>query len=266
MSGTLADTYLNKYLDERYDNLCKSLLSKKLDRYCELHYKSYGMNFSNIFEELVFVTLYESNTFYEFQKNISTVIFDMLNNMSQNECDLLSLIDINYFNLKEEGNYLINDNYSIIVNEILTLVNKELVGFLSKISDEKYDFYVQLLIKKIKNFAFNGSVINDDYNTNNYWEEYCVIVQEGYDTLYEICHDDIYNFIINMLNRSLTPDIRILYSGTDELWVDDHCDPFPSEGVMLEVIASKLYDMVSQTASNENINHLLYDDEVDADE
>lgn len=71
--------------------------------------------------------------------------------------------------------------------------------FLNNYIDENY---VQRLKEDISDFAFDGSVVGD-YNTQDYWGDFCVITQECYDHLYDICYDDIYGYILNVLDKLL---------------------------------------------------------------
>ena len=192
------------------------------------------------------------NSFNELQKNISFEIYDHLNSFSQNEVKLLLLKDVNPLGPIDEK------EIEFIVEEMLTVINNKLVNYLSDLSDEKYAILTKKVIEDIKSFAFNGSV-EGDYDTSNYWEEYCVILQEGYDTLYDVCYEDIYSHIECKLAKSSNPDQAILYSGTDELFVVDYNNPFSS--INLSVIADKLYECVTLEASSEDISHCLYPDE-----
>lgn len=250
------NSYLQNYIDERYQELCEEILSRKLKSHHNLPYRLNGITCNNIFEELIFVTLYESNSFEELQKNISFEIYDLLNNLPQNEVKLLLLKDINPLGPVEEK------RIEFIAAEMLTVINNKLVDYFSDLSNDKYSHITKKVIEDIKGFAFDGSVAGD-YDTSNYWEEYCVVLQEGYDNLYDICYGDIYSHIECKLKKSSNPDLTILYSGTDEIYVENYNNPFSS--IDISVIADKLYEFVSLEASYEDIGHCLYPDE-DEDE
>ncbi|KQL33364.1 hypothetical protein [Psychrobacillus sp. FJAT-21963] len=246
------NSYLQNYIDERYLDICGEILSKKLKNHPNLPYRSNGITCNNIFEELVFVTLYESNLFAELQKNISFEIYDLLNNLPQNEVKLLLLKDVDPLGpLEKRG-------IEFIAAEMLTVINNKLVDYFSDLSDEKYALFTKKVIGDIKDFTFNSSVAGD-YNTSNYWEEYCVILQEGYDILYELCYGDIYSHIEFKLEKSSNPDLTILYSGTDEIYVEDYNNPFSP--IDISIISEKLYESVKLEASYEDISHCLYSDE-----
>jgi len=144
------------------------------------------------------------NSFNELQKNISFEIYDHLNSFSQNEVKLLLLKDVNPLGPIDEK------EIEFIVEEMLTVINNKLVNYLSDLSDEKYAILTKKVIEDIKSFAFNGSV-EGDYDTSNYWEEYCVILQEGYDTLYDVCYEDIYSHIECKLAKSRSSNTLFWY-------------------------------------------------------
>jgi len=246
------NSYLQNYIDERYLVLCEEILSGELRNHRNLPYRLNGITCNNIFEELIFVTLYENNSFDELQKSISIEIYDLLNSLPQKEVKLLLLKDVDPLRpLEEKG-------IEFIIEEMLTVINTKLFDYISDLSDDKYSLLTKKVIEEIKDFAFNGSVAGD-YDTSNYWEEYCVILQEGYDILYDICYGDIYSHIECKLEKSSNPDLTILYSGTDEIYVEDYKNPFSS--INISVIADKLYEFVTLEASSEDISHCLYPDE-----
>ena len=159
------NSYLQNYIDERYLVLCEEILSRELKNHYDLPYRSNGITCNNIFEDLIFVTLYESNSFENLQKNISFEIYDLLNNLPQSEVKLLLLKDVDPLGPVEEN------QIEFIAAEMLTVVNNKLVDYFSDLSEDKYSLLTKKVIEDIKGFAFDGSVAGD-YDTRNYWEEY----------------------------------------------------------------------------------------------
>ena len=171
----------------------------------------------------------------------------MMNDFSEAEINLLSIGTPRY-------------TYYDIAEEILVLANSKVVEHLTGFSEDRYEMYVQKIMEHIKDFAFSGSVAGD-YETENYSEEFCVILQENYDMLYEICRDDIYGYILKVLEKAHETDIKLLYLGTDEEINEGIENPLSIHTGMNDCIADKLFNMISNKASHEDIMYILYPDE-----
>jgi hypothetical protein len=251
--------FLNNYLDEKIENLCDDLLARQLETTDSLSYRSYGISFDNIFSELIFVILYEDKLYESFQKNLFELIYSILNTLSDEEIMLLS-IGV-YRSEIFDGEVR---DYQEITKKIMELAITKALNHISEQSDEIYENYVQRIKKDISDFGFSGSVIGD-YNTQNYWEDFCVITQESYDYLYDICYDDIYGYILKILDKSPKIDLKLLYSGT-AVYVNEIENPLSIYAVSNDSIADKLFNMISYMAASEDIMHILFPDEYEEDE
>lgn len=253
-SVRLVNDTIQNFLSERYNSIADKILSMKLKHHYDLIYRENGITFNTIFDELIFVTLYESESFPRFQKNLQLDIEDIVSELIQLEDLVLQSIGIELTEKKQ---------VDIISEEIFTIICNKLMSNLSEISEDRYNYYADKIIEDIKYFAFDGSAVGD-YETTDYWEEFCLILQEGYDELYEICHDDIYSHIVVVLEKTNDSNLRILFAGSDEFDKDNIQDLFYS--IEIEYIAEKLFESVRDKASMEDIDHILYPDEYDEEE
>jgi hypothetical protein len=244
--------FLQPYIIDKYNYLAEEILNKVISN--DSYYDSLGIKFKTRFDEFIFITLYERSFIREYREFLLNEIIKMVRLLPNKEINILAL--------KESNDFMTLDIYEkedFIVREIITCINNILISHLFGIAEKKYWFYTNRIIEGIKDFAFDGSICGD-YPSENYWEDFCIITQEDYEGLYDICWEDIYTYIYQTLSKSSTSDLIILYSGTEEIDTDVYIEPFScmSNSELIESIASKLYYSISLEATSQDINYLLF--------
>ncbi|MFY4776619.1 hypothetical protein [Metabacillus sp. RGM 3146] len=252
------EIFLEEYLDEKLEVLCEEFLAGKMEKACDIDYLSYGISFNNIFEELTFVILYEEKSYEVFRKNLFKRVYDILKELPDEEITLLlfALLKAEIFYVEDTD---LNEEIAVA---IIKLANTKVLNHLYNISTKIYEKYMQQLKEGIMEFRFSGSVAGD-YETSDYWEEFCLITQENYDYLYDICYEDIYSYILDVLNKSPEIDIKLLFAGIEDITVEGIENPLSIHAEMNNCIAEKLFDLISDMAASEDIMHILYTDDYD---
>ena len=227
MTRNITEQYVENYLDEKYETLCKDLLSKKIESYQGLNYRDNGLRFSSIFEELIFVCLYDEKSFKSLQEHIIGIIFSMLEEIPDIEVNLLVLRPLESLGVDGKANHFdILDRKELYISKhLLVLVNDELLGYFSSIAGKKYEELKMELIQRIKNFAFSGSLMSLDFEFKNYWEEFCFISQEENGLFNDIYFDTIFDFVREEMDELPYSELKVLYSGSPEIWVDESIIP-----------------------------------------
>lgn len=252
ISPQVINNYLQPYILEKYDYLTEVLLSDNIEQKAFPGY--FGINFKTRLDELIFITLYERSLLDEYRKFLANQILEMIDQMPITEFNLLLLKETNDLTNKR----MVEREY-FIVKEIISIVNNKLIEHLSRLAESKYIFYANKIIEGLKNFSFNGSICGD-YPSENYWEDFCIISQEGFDDIYDDCWEDVYSYIYQILSSAPVSDLMILYSGTEDIEIGEYTEPFGTKAMtmIIESITSKLYYLISFEASYKDINYLLF--------
>ncbi len=257
MTKNITEQYLENYLDEKYEALCKELLAKRLETTQGLNYRVNGLRFSSIFEELIFVCLYDELSFNSLRDHIIGLVFSMLEEIPEYEVDLLVLRPLESLGVDGKANRsdILERKELYISRQILVLVNDELLGYFSAISEKKYEELTMKLIQGVKEFSISGSLLSEGYDFNTYWDEFCFISQEDCDLFNDFYVETIFNYVTEEIEKLPLSELKVLYSSSPEIWVDEYHNPFSDKNEMINYISNKLFDMLSWTAANEYIDN-----------
>jgi hypothetical protein len=245
------DEFLNDFMEEKLKLLCEELLSEKSKIPYGLKYQSYGISFDNIFAELTFILMYEENSYEFFQKHLFRKTFTILETTPIKELTLLSM------GLSRKDAYAKEDTIlQEISRRIIELANIKVLTHLSLQSDEIYDIYIQQILEHIMSLPCGITDIGD-YKNLSYWDEFCVIIQEGYDYHLEFFYEDITDYILNVLSKVPEVDLKLLYSGTGEVWDQGLQSPLTIHEGTYDSIANRMFNLITYIASSEHIDHIL---------
>ncbi|UXH46435.1 hypothetical protein N5C46_10450 [Rossellomorea vietnamensis] len=244
--------FLNNFMEEKLELLCDELLSEKMKMKYGLHYHSYGISFENVFAELTFILMYEENSYELFQNHLFRMAYCLLERTPIKELTLLSMgISRKDVYAKEES--LLQE----ISRRIIELANKKVLILLSLQSDEIYDIYIHQILEHI--MAIPCGIANfEDYKIQSYWDEFCVIIQEGYDYHLGFFYEEIIDYILGVLRKVPIVELKLLYSGTDEVWDQGHQNPLSIHEGTYDSIANRMFNLISYIASSEHIDHILF--------
>ncbi|WP_423410436.1 hypothetical protein AABM38_11130 [Heyndrickxia sp. MSNUG] len=246
---------LQCFIKERYYSITNELLSKKINYHKKLDYKFFNINFDNMLDEMVFVTLYDPTSSNILEKYILDEIKLYLYKLSRSELDFLLLKDIDIVNSDKNTR---TDSY--ISNEIMKIISNQTIEIIASLAEEKYEDMTQVLIENLKSLSLIG-VFGDGYLVDNYWDEFCIIVQEESHLHYYSYYNEIFDHIVSILKRQSDPVKRILYAGTEEMWNQDSTEPFFF--LDLNSISEKLFEMIKFEASYAEIDNFYIEEDYD---
>ncbi|MBU9721611.1 MULTISPECIES: hypothetical protein [Bacillaceae] len=243
---------IENYLNAKYEEICLDIMNTSTSDYSIDN--QYGIKFSSYFDELVFTVLYEPERYKVTVERTYRIIEDKFMNMERSELDFLYLKCENYnSNISDELTYS-PSTLHYLANEVMKLINEKVSEHISSLSSDILKYYLEELQNNIEGFAFYGSLEGDDYNTRNYWEEFCYQVQYGDSYPYEITVDVVESHIDSMLCSIPKRDLYLLYTSTDQFIYDEYEPedyfPFPSEEEMIEPTANKLMEEIKSVATN----------------
>jgi hypothetical protein len=245
--------YTKNYLNAKYEKYCMEILSEinSISKNT-LGLSFYNINFVSVFDELIFIILYENDKYSLYiEEVVRELIYTKFQNLDESEVDFLIIRCLE--DLNEDPKYIITNQYYFIANEIIKIINEKVISHLSINSGNELKIYLEKLKGDIERFAFSGPFAGDDYNINSYWEEFCFQIQYGEEYVLDIILEDIESRLYTSLKKVEIKDIIKLYTQTDEFQYEEYyCEidkPLPSKEEMIGQIIPKMIEEIQYIAS-----------------
>lgn len=238
--------YIDNYLNDKYDKYCQEIMNSNPD--IDLDSPYFNIKFHTLFDELIFVLLYEHDTYEKFVDNkIFNNIYRKLQNLESEEIYFLfvkcigniSEYDLDQYNPSVDYNH---GELYFIAKEMIFIINEKVNNHLSKFSKP---------------------------DLRNFWEDFCYHIQYGEGYLLDITLEAVESHLYRELRNTQIKDLVFLHTCTDAYQCDEIDQdsnfpyPNPSKDEMIENIELKLFEELKNLAGNTYIPDFSNDEDWD---